>query len=188
MTRMDRSKALPRTLYALVSFGAAVMTADSGLADSLTATFQQEQYANPQPDQPIFAVTWPGLIAANNEAHAKGFLHNGPAPGKNSSLVLNNAVLAIPGGRIVASINSGLYSGCHTGSLSQNSANSCVLLSCAGDDLQGRAGPDDRRGISMPRWRRHARQRGAHELRPGWERSPLLCGHRRRPCSIQQYG
>ena len=57
---MDRSKALPRTLYALVSFGAAVMTADSGLADSLTATFQQEQYANPQPDQPIFAVTWPG--------------------------------------------------------------------------------------------------------------------------------
>ena len=35
MTRMDRSKALPRTLYALVSFGAAVMTADSGLADSL---------------------------------------------------------------------------------------------------------------------------------------------------------
>ena len=82
MTRMDRSKALPRTLYALVSFGAAVMTVDSGLADSLTATFQQEQYANPQPDQPIFAVTWPGLIAANNEAHAKGFLHNGPAPGK----------------------------------------------------------------------------------------------------------
>lgn len=122
MTRIDRSGALPRTLYALVSFGAAVMTVDSGQAESLTATFQQEQYANPQEDQPIFAVTWPGLIAANNDAHAKGFLHNGPAPGKNSSLVLNNAVLTIPGGRIVASINSGLYSGCHTGSLSQDSA------------------------------------------------------------------
>jgi hypothetical protein len=122
MTRMDRSKALPRTLYALVSFGAAVMTVDSGLADSLTATFQQEQYANPRPDQPIFAVTWPGLIAANNEAHAKGFLHNGPPPGKNSSLVLNNAVLTIPGGRVVTSINSGLYSSCHTGSLSQDTA------------------------------------------------------------------
>ena len=79
MTRIDRSGALPRTLYALVSFGAAVMTVDSGQAESLTATFQQEQYANPQPDLPICAVTWPGLVAANNEAHAKGFLHNGPA-------------------------------------------------------------------------------------------------------------
>ena len=122
MTRMDRSGALPRTLYALVSFGAAVMIVDNGQAESLTATFQQEQYANPQPDIPIFAVTWPGLIAANNEAHAKGFLHNGPPPGKNSSLVLDNAVLTIPGSRIVTSINSGLYSGCHTGSLSQDTA------------------------------------------------------------------
>ena len=33
MTRMDRSGALPRTLYALVSFGAAVMTVDSGQAE-----------------------------------------------------------------------------------------------------------------------------------------------------------
>ena len=80
----------------------------------------KKEYANPQPDQPIFAQTWPGLIAANNEAHAKGFLHNKPAPGTNSSLVLNNAVLTIPGGKIVASINSGLYSGCHLGSLSQD--------------------------------------------------------------------
>jgi hypothetical protein len=122
MTRIDRSEALPRTLYACVSFALAIMAAESGRAETLTATFQQEQYANPRPDQPIFAVTWPGLIIANNEAHAKGFLHNGPTPGKNSSLVLDNAVLMIPGGRIVASINSGLYSGCHTGSLSQGNA------------------------------------------------------------------
>ena len=72
-------------------------------AQTATAIFQQQEYANPQPDQPIFAQTWPGLIAANNEAHAKGFLHNKPAPGTNSSLVLNNAVLTIPGGKIVAS-------------------------------------------------------------------------------------
>ena len=89
-------------------------------AQTATAIFHQQEYANPQPDQPIFAQTWPGLIAANNEAHAKGFLHNKPAPGTNSSLVLNNAVLTIPGGKIVASINSGLYSGCHLGSLSQD--------------------------------------------------------------------
>jgi hypothetical protein len=120
--RIESSKAFPRTLFACVSFALAVMAAESGQAEELTATFRQEQYANPEPNQPIFAVTWPGLIVANNEAHAKGFLHNGPAPGKNSSLVLNNAVLTIPGGKIVASINSGLYSGCHTGSLSQDSA------------------------------------------------------------------
>ena len=89
-------------------------------ASAQTAIFHQQEYANPQPDQPIFAQTWPGLIAANNEAHAKGFLHNKPAPGTNSSLVLNNAELTIPGGKIVASINSGLYSGCHLGSLSQD--------------------------------------------------------------------
>jgi hypothetical protein len=122
VTRIDQSEALPRRLYACASFGLAVLAAGGGRAETLTATFQQEQYANPRADEPIFAVTWPGLIAANNEAHAKGFLHNGPAPGKNSSLVLNNAVLTIPGGRIVASINSGLYSGCHTGSLSQDNA------------------------------------------------------------------
>ena len=123
ITRMDWPKAFPRALYALVLLGAALVGMDrgSGQTESLTATFQQEQYPDPQPDQPIFALTWPGLIAANNEAHAKGFLHNGPSPGKNSSLVLNNAELTIPGGRIVASIDSGLYSGCHTGSLSQSS-------------------------------------------------------------------
>jgi hypothetical protein len=122
MTRIDQSEALARRLYACVAFGLAVLAAGSGRAETLTAKFRQEQYANPRADEPIFAVTWPGLIAANNEAHAKGFLHNGPAPGRNSSLVLDNAVLTIPGGRIVASINSGLYSGCHTGSLSQDNA------------------------------------------------------------------
>jgi hypothetical protein len=119
---MARSTVLRRSLDALAGLCAVMMTAEFGHAEALTATFAQEQYENPQPNQQIFAVTWPGLIAANNEAHAKGFLHNGPTPGKNSSLVLNNAVLPIPGGRIVASIVSGLYSGCHTGSLSQDNA------------------------------------------------------------------
>jgi hypothetical protein len=122
VTRRNRPRAFARVVFACVSFALAAAAAGSGRAEALTAKFRQEQYANPQPDQPIFAVTWPGLIAANNEAHAKGFLHNGPAPGKNSSLVLDNAVLTIPGGRIVASISSGLYSGCHTGSLSQDNA------------------------------------------------------------------
>jgi hypothetical protein len=117
-----QTPAWARVGLACASLAFVVVAAGSGRAEGLTAKFRQEDYANPQPSQPIFAETWPGLIAANNEAHAKGFLHNGPSPGKNSSLVLNNAVLTIPGGRIVASINSGLYSGCHTGSLSQDNA------------------------------------------------------------------
>jgi hypothetical protein len=122
VSRFARPRAFARTICACASIALALSAAESGRAEGLTAKFRQEEYANPEPSQPIFAVTWPGLIVANNEAHAKGFLHNGPAPGKNSSLVLDNAVLTIPGGRIVASINSGLYSGCHTGSLSEDNA------------------------------------------------------------------
>jgi hypothetical protein len=42
------------------------------------------------------------------------------APGHNLSLVLDNAEIPIPGGKIVASMRSGLDGGCHIGSISQD--------------------------------------------------------------------
>ena len=159
-------------------------------AQTATAVFHQQEYANPQPDQPIFAQTWPGLIAANNEAHAKGFLHNKPAPGTNSSLVLNNAVLTIPGGKIVASINSGVYSvysGCHLGKSLSGYRCPRVLLSCASHGLRQRASSYHRRGLPLSRWRRHAEQRGPHGVRREDEGPALLRNNRRKTRSPQQH-
>ena len=156
-------------------------------AQTATAVFHQQEYANPQPDQPIFAQTWPGLIVANNEAHAKGFLHNKPAPGTNSSLVLNNAELTIPGGKIVASINSGLYSGWSLGKSLSGYRCPRVLLSGASHGLRQRASSYHRRGLPLSRRRRHAEQRGPHGVRREDEGPALLRNNRRKTRSPQQH-
>ena len=98
----------------------AVASYTEACAQTATAAFRAVDYEDPQPTQPIFAHTWPGLIDANNKALASGFLHMKAAPGHNLSLVLNNAEIPIPGGKIVASIRSGLDGGCHIGSISQD--------------------------------------------------------------------
>jgi hypothetical protein len=106
----------------VVGAGVLGVSGSMASAQAVEAIFRQQEYDNPQPGQPIFAETWRGLIQANNEADAHGFLPLKLPPGANAPIILNNAELAIPGGKIVASINSGMYSGCHTGSLSQDTA------------------------------------------------------------------
>ena len=98
----------------------AVASYTEACAQTATAAFRAVDYEDPQPTQPIFAHTWPGLIDTNNKALSSGFLHMKAAPGHNLSLVLNNAEIPIPGGIIVASIRSGLEGGCHIGSISQD--------------------------------------------------------------------
>ena len=80
----------------------AVASYTEACAQTATAAFRAVDYEDPQPTQPIFAHTWPGLIDANNKALASGFLHMKAVPGHNLSLVLNNAEIPIPGGKIVA--------------------------------------------------------------------------------------
>lgn len=74
--------------------------------------FHSQLYENPQPSDPIFAQTWPDLIAENNRANAEGYLHLKPEPGKNLDLFLDNATVDIPGGKAVISIKSGPFAGC----------------------------------------------------------------------------
>ena len=112
-----RERKFTMVLSALV---VAVASCTEACAQTATATFRAVDYEDPQPNQSIFAHTWPGLIEANNKALACGFLHMKAAPGHNLSLVLNNAEIPIPGGKIVASIRSGLDGGCHIGSISQD--------------------------------------------------------------------
>ena len=86
----------------------AVASYTEACAQTATAAFRAVDYEDPQPTQPIFAHTWPGLIDANNKAHASGFLHMKAAPGHNLSLVLNNAEIPIPAERSSLQLEVGL--------------------------------------------------------------------------------
>jgi hypothetical protein len=121
--RSDRVAALGLVGLVAIAGGMNVGLVGAGaMAAEASATFHQQEYDNPQSTLAIFADTWPGLIEANNQAEAHGFMPLKRAPGVNAPLILNNAELPIPGGKVVASINSGMHSGCHVGSLSQDTA------------------------------------------------------------------
>ena len=76
------------------------------------ARFVRQEYVDPQPANPVFAQTWPNLIADNNRKQAEGFLHLKLPPGRNADIVLYNARLDVDGMTIFVSSASGLYGGC----------------------------------------------------------------------------
>ena len=76
------------------------------------ASFVRQEYVDPQPNNPVFAETWPNLIADNNRQQATGFLHLKLPPGRNADIVLYNARLDVDGMTIFVSSTSGLYGGC----------------------------------------------------------------------------
>ena len=130
----------------------AVASYTEACAQTATAAFRAVDYEEVPAYPADLCAYLAGLIDANNKALASGFLHMKAAPGHNLSLVLNNAEIPIPGGKIVASIRSGLDGGCHIGSISQDGDSSRFFVSSSRNRLQERASTNERHRVHLPSW------------------------------------